>query len=124
LVHAAETLGRSLGSAANTLDPERVVIGGAFTSQQASSKILALVGRGFRETAHPSIARADPLRGGTETGKAAAAGGIALGLQEFAIDFLLRRLEAERQELLPRPSEVAAEDDEDEDDAVPETPAA
>jgi predicted NBD/HSP70 family sugar kinase len=124
LAHAAETLGRSLGSAANTLDPERVVIGGAFTSQQASSKVLALVGRGFRETAHPSIARADPLRGGTETGKAAAAGGIALGLQEFAVDFLLRRLEAERQELLPRPSEAAAEDDEDEDDGLPETPAA
>jgi predicted NBD/HSP70 family sugar kinase len=123
LAHAAETLGRSLGSAANTLDPERVVIGGAFTSQLASSEILALVDLGFQETAHPSIARANPLRGGTETGKAAAAGGIALGLHEFAVDFLLRRLEAEREELLPRPDEVAAEDDESEDDALRETPA-
>jgi predicted NBD/HSP70 family sugar kinase len=90
---AAERVGRSLGPLVSAYNPEMLVIGGAFHREAGDYGLIAdgLL-RGLKQSAYPPSVACLALDVGSQTGKAAARGGVALVLRERLRQFLLSRL--------------------------------
>lgn len=114
---AATTLGAALGHAANVIDPDVLVIGGAFTDLQDANDVNAWIRQGLDEVVHPGIGHRLQLLAGRETGRAAVVGGVILGREQFAVDYLLRQL-------VPDQDAPAERDDDSPDKPDNDTPPA
>jgi predicted NBD/HSP70 family sugar kinase len=90
---AAEYVGRALGPIVSALNPEILVVGGAFSRQEGDYNLIAdALRRGLRSTTYPASLESLKIDIGTQTGKAAALGGVALVLREHLRQFLFARL--------------------------------
>jgi predicted NBD/HSP70 family sugar kinase len=90
---AAEHVGQTLGPIISTLNPEILVVGGAFSREEGDYSLITngLV-RGLKKTAFPPSLQSFEIDIGEQTGKAAALGGVALALREHLRQFLFARL--------------------------------
>ena len=91
LQQAGRCIGRALGTAANTLNPQVVVLGGAFHRDEYLH-VQSSVEAGLKETAWPPVLTGLTIRPGERTGRAAVVGGLSLALDQFASSHLLSRL--------------------------------
>lgn len=92
LTRAAGQVGQALGPIVSTLNPEVLVIGGAFYRAEGDYELIAdPLRRGLKATAYPASLDLK-IRIGTQTGKAAVLGGVALVLREHLRQFLFDRL--------------------------------
>lgn len=90
---AAEMVGRSLGPVISTLNPEVLVIGGAFRRAEGDYNLIANGLRtGLEETALPAALETLRVDIGMLSRRASALGGIALVLREHLRHFLISRL--------------------------------
>ena len=92
LAEAAAVVGRVLGPAASTVNPDVIVVGGAFGGggyDLIADGLLA----GLKETAFPAAFDAVTLRTGKRTQRAAALGAVSLILREGLTDYLFERID-------------------------------
>lgn len=90
---AAEQVGATLGPFVSALNPEIIVIGGAFYREEGDYNLIADgLREGLDRTTFPASLEGLKLDIGTQTGKAAALGGVALALRDHLRQFLFARL--------------------------------
>lgn len=91
LERAAEHLGRALGSVVTLLNPEIVVIGGAFKAK-AYHLVRNSLRHGLESGTTEAAFRATRLVAGRLTGSASIRGAVAIILRNVLVDFLLERV--------------------------------
>lgn len=91
---AAECVGAALGPLVSVLNPEIIVVGGAFSRQAGDFKLIADgMHVGLERTVFPDAALAGlTLDVGSQTGEAAALGGVALALRDHLRQFLFEQI--------------------------------
>lgn len=91
---AAWAVGRAIGTAANTLNPRVVVVGGAF-HEPAFRYVEQFIRMGVSKSSWAPVTRGLTIVPGETTGRAAVTGGVDFALERFASKFLLGTLEGE-----------------------------
>lgn len=93
LDEAAEQVGRALGPLVSAYNPEMLIVGGAFQREAGDYDLIAdgLL-RGLKQSAYPTSVASLAIDVGSQSGRAAARGGVALVLREQLRQFLLARL--------------------------------
>jgi predicted NBD/HSP70 family sugar kinase len=84
---AAFAVGHCLGSSANVIAGQNVVVGGAFKDDDADW-IKKHIEAGYRAATTPAVFEDVKLITGSYTGSAAVAGGLILGAERYAVPYL------------------------------------